>query len=186
MDWRTASSNWGCSFLSIREIVYTSFKDDTLLHSYPYQALKWLIYQKWDQSAYRNTLPEFECPSCGKLTTLVFDADEGDSYIKTRVQSRADDGAAYGQDTNYGAKVFFKHSEYHSMVLNLPTGIKPGQLPQPTAADIIGFDRIAATLPGLLSQRFEGALLPVELANDLASLATYPSVQVFQMFSEKT
>ncbi len=42
---------------AIREIVYTSFKDDSRLHSYPYQAFKWLIYQKWDQSANRNTLP---------------------------------------------------------------------------------------------------------------------------------
>ena len=107
----------------------------------------------------------------------------GDAYIKTRIQCRPNQGAPYGKDTNYGAKVFVKQSNYHWMVANVPTGKSPDVLPDPKGSDLIGFDRIAATIPVLLSQRFEGALMPVELANSLASLSTYPSAQVLQLFA---
>ena len=107
----------------------------------------------------------------------------GDTYIKTKIQCRPDQGAPYGKDTNYGAKVFIKESDFHWMVVNVPTGQSPADLPNPNGSDLIGFDRIAATIPLLLSQRFEGALMPVELANSLASLSTYPSAQVLQLFA---
>ncbi len=83
-----------------------------------------------------------------------------DHYIKTEVQHRPDRGAPYGTDTNYGAKVFMKINNYHRMVVNVPTGAYK-QNPQPS--DLIGFDRICATLPTILSNRHEGALLPIEL-----------------------
>jgi hypothetical protein len=41
-----------------------------------------------------------------------------------------------------------------------------------------------ATLPKILSNKFEGALLPVELANKIASLSTYPSAKVLELFAE--
>lgn len=104
-----------------------------------------------------------------------------DAYIKESIQHRPNQGAPYGKDTNYGAKVFLKLNAYHSMVLNVPTG---SHLPSPTASNLIGFPRIVATLPGILSNRFEGALMPVELANGVASLSTYPSARVLKMFAE--
>jgi hypothetical protein len=104
-----------------------------------------------------------------------------DLYIKERIQHRSSQGAPYGKDTNYGAKVFVKLNAYHSMVLNVPTGeFKPN----PSLSNLVGFERILATLPKILSNRYEGALMPVELANGVASLSTYPSARILKIFSE--
>ena len=54
----------------------------------------------------------------------------------------------------------------------------------PAPADLIGLGRILATLPGLVSRRFEGALYPIELANGIASLPSYPSAKILERFLE--
>ena len=102
-------------------------------------------------------------------------------YIKEEIQQRPNTGAPYGRDTNYGAKVFVKLNNYHQMVLNIPTG---EYVENPTISDLIGVDRIFATLPTILSNQYEGALLPIELANGIASLSTYPSAQILKIFAE--
>ncbi len=102
-------------------------------------------------------------------------------YIKEEIQHRANKGAPYWKDTNYGAKVFVKISDYHYMVLNIPTGEYKEDV---KISDLIGADRIFATLPRILSNRYEGALLPIELANGVASLSTYPSAQILKIFAE--
>jgi hypothetical protein len=107
----------------------------------------------------------------------------GDKYIKAEIQHRPDRGAPYGKDTNYGAKVFVKLSNYHKMVLNVPTR---GYVPDPKESDLLGFDRICATLPSILSNRHEGALLPIELAHGVASLSTYPSARILKIFADAT
>jgi len=70
------------------------------------------------------------------------------------------------------------------MVINIPVVEykEDDQFPS-TTEDFVGFNRIMATLPGLLSHRFEGALLPVELANGVASLSSYPSAAVLKVFA---
>ncbi len=105
-----------------------------------------------------------------------------DAYIKQCIQHRPNQGSPYGLDTNYGAKIFLKLNPYHSMVINIPTG---PHKPNPTCGDLIGFDRILSTLPSLLSNRYEGALVPVEMANGVASLSTYPSAKILNMFAER-
>lgn len=102
-------------------------------------------------------------------------------YIKEEIQYRPNTGAPYGKDTNYGAKVFVKLNNFHQMVLNIPTG---GFIEDPMLSDLIGVENIFATLPTILSNRYEGALLPVELANGIASLSTYPSAQILKIFAE--
>ena len=102
-------------------------------------------------------------------------------YIKEQIQHRPNRGAPYGKDTNYGAKVFVRINHYHQMVLNIPTG---EYVENPTLSNLIGAERIFATLPTVLSSRFEGALLPIELAHDVASLSTYPSAQILKIFAE--
>lgn len=104
----------------------------------------------------------------------------GDKYIKSEVQSRPNTGAPYGRDTNYGAKVFLNLSDYHHSVLNIPTGMHKTN---PSIKDLMGADKIFATIPTILSSKYEGALLPVELANGIASLSTYPSAQILKLFS---
>ena len=102
-------------------------------------------------------------------------------YIREQIQHRPVSGAPYGKDTNYGAKVFLRLTERHEMVLNIPTG---SFLQDPLVADLIGAPTILSTLPSLLSARYENGLLPVELANNVASLSTYPSAQVLALFAE--
>lgn len=104
-----------------------------------------------------------------------------DKYIKEQIQYRPDRGAPYGKDTNYGAKVFVRFSHYHQMVLNIPTG---EYVKNPTVSNLIGAERVFATLPTILSSRFEGALLPIELAHGVASLSTYPSAKILKIFAE--
>ena len=105
----------------------------------------------------------------------------GNQYIKEQIQHRPNRGAPYGKDTNYGAKVFVRISHYHQMVINIPTG---EYVEDPTLSNLIGAERIFATLPTVLSSRFEGALLPIELAHGVASLSTYPSAQILKIFAE--
>ena len=104
-------------------------------------------------------------------------------YISEEIQHRPNRRAPYGRDTNYGAKVFIKMNNYHQMVLNITTG---GYKENPELFDLIGAEKIFATLPTILSNRYEGALLPIELANGIASLSTYPSAQILEIFAEKT
>ncbi len=104
-----------------------------------------------------------------------------DLYIKRHIQCRPENGAPYGKDTNYGAKVFVKLSNYHMMVLNIPFG---SYTQNPQVEGLIGWERIFATLATILSNRYEGALLPIELANGIASLSTYPSAKILKLFSE--
>lgn len=104
-------------------------------------------------------------------------------YIRNEIQHSNLLGI-YGRDTNYGAKIFIKINDYNKFVLNVPTGIKGEGVENPDINNLIGFNNIIATLPKLLSNRFEGALVPVELANGVASLSTYPSAKVLELFSQ--
>lgn len=105
----------------------------------------------------------------------------GHDYIRREIQYRPASGAPYGKDTNYGAKVFLKLDDRHQSVLNIPTG---EYVQEPTAGDLIGQERIFATVPTLLSIQHEGALFPIELAHNVASLSTYPSAKVLSLFAE--
>ncbi|MCK9555033.1 hypothetical protein M0R36_04350 [bacterium] len=103
-------------------------------------------------------------------------------YIRGEIQHSNSVGL-YGQDTNYGAKLFIKYNDYHKMVINIPTGERGEFVQSPSLSHLIGLESIVATLPKILSNRFEGALLPIELANGVASLSTYPSAKALELFS---
>jgi hypothetical protein len=49
---------------------------------------------------------------------------------------------------------------------------------------LIGAEKIFSTLRELLSYSHENAVVPIQLANGVASLSTYPSAKVLQLFSE--
>lgn len=72
-------------------------------------------------------------------------------------------------------------NNFHQFVLNIPTG---EYVQNPALSNLIGADKIFATLPYMLSNRYEGALLPIELANGIASLSTYPSAHILKIFAE--
>lgn len=94
--------------------------------------------------------------------------------------------STYGTDTNYGAKLFVKYNEYHKMAINIPTGKKGEFVTSPSIDNLIKIKDIIATLPKILSNKYEGALLPIELANGVASLSTYPSAKTLELFAERS
>jgi hypothetical protein len=104
------------------------------------------------------------------------------SYVHREVYRSPDLANPYGLKTNWGEKTYVKVDPGTHMVLNVPTGEYSADRNWPTAADLIGLNRILATLPSLVSHKFEGALYPVELANGIASMSSYPSAAILQRF----
>ncbi|TLS19451.1 MAG: hypothetical protein FDZ72_03600 [Betaproteobacteria bacterium] len=106
------------------------------------------------------------------------------SYVHREVYRSPDVSNPYGLKTNWGEKMYVKVDPGAFMVLNVPTGEYKADSDWPTSADLIGLNRILATLPSLVSHKFEGALYPVELANGIASMSSYPSATILQRFLE--
>jgi hypothetical protein len=107
-------------------------------------------------------------------------------YVRREVYRTPDLAYPYGFWTNWGEKVYVKLDPGTYLVLNVPTGEYKPAPDFPTEADLIGFDRILATLPGLVSRKYEGALFPIELANGIASMSSYPSAKILERFLEGT
>jgi hypothetical protein len=101
----------------------------------------------------------FTCPRCGM------------HIMQSKQQTWS-----YDEAHNYEAKVFVKF-KHHSMVVNIPTG--KFNL-EPKYSDLIGADNIFETLQYLLSHKYEGALFPIELANNISSISIYPSSHVLE------
>ena len=102
-------------------------------------------------------------------------------YIRKEVQHRPERSEPYGSRTNYGNKLFVQLDKYHHLVLSIPTGeYKDSE----SLDDLLGIRRILATLPTILSHRHECALVPVELANGVASLSSYPSAAILKVFAD--
>lgn len=105
-------------------------------------------------------------------------------YICEKIQSRPRSGAPYGRDTNYGAKLFAVYNKNAQFVLNIPTYTSMADFVlNPDASKLLNLGKILNTLEGLISYRHENALLPVELAHSIASLSTYPSAKVLELFA---
>jgi len=103
-------------------------------------------------------------------------------YVRREVYRSPDLSNPYGMRTNWGEKLFLKLDPGTYMVLNVPTGEYVDRGDFPSESDLIGLRRILATLPSLVSHKFEGALFPVELANGIASMSSYPSARILQRF----
>ena len=102
-------------------------------------------------------------------------------YIRKEVQHRPERSEPYGSKTNYGNKLFVKLDEYHHLVVSIPTGqYKDSE----SLDDLVGVERILGTLRTILSHRHECALVPVELANGVASLSSYPSAAILKVFAD--
>ncbi|NVM66609.1 hypothetical protein FHW88_004927 [Mucilaginibacter sp. SG538B] len=105
-------------------------------------------------------------------------------YIKNEV-FHTNTNSVYGEYTNYGAKVFIKFDSFHKLLINVPTGEKYENVLSPSIDKLIAIDKIVATLPQILSNKYEGALLPMELVDGIASLSTYPSAKALDLFSQQ-
>ncbi|MDQ2694508.1 MAG: hypothetical protein M3Z21_03840 [Pseudomonadota bacterium] len=105
-------------------------------------------------------------------------------YIRKEVQRTPGLANQYGLKTNYGGKFFIKPTHLHALVISIPLIEYKEENDYPKfTTDFVGFDRIMATIPKLLSHRFQNALLPVELANGVASLSSYPSAAILKVFA---
>lgn len=60
----------------------------------------------------------------------------------------------YGLKTNWGENVYLKLDPSTVMVLSVPTGAYCERGDFPNRADLIGLDRILATIPSLVSRRW--------------------------------
>ncbi|MBE5945444.1 MAG: hypothetical protein E7259_00730 [Lachnospiraceae bacterium] len=103
-------------------------------------------------------------------------------YIRKEVQRAPDHVNPYGSRTNWGEKVFVVLDNNTHMTLNMSTGEYNPEDLFPRVEDIIGLKRILATLPSLVSRKYEGALYPIELVNGIASMSNYPSAKILQDF----
>jgi hypothetical protein len=106
-------------------------------------------------------------------------------YVRREVYRTPDLSNPYGLRTNWGEKVYVKLDPGTYMVLNVPTGDYHSAQAFPSEADLIGLPRILATISSLVSHKFEGALFPVELANGIASMSSYPSAKILERFLEE-
>lgn len=103
-------------------------------------------------------------------------------FVRREVYRSPDLANPYGKRTNWGEKVYVKVDPGTYMVLNIPTGEYLDDVNKPTKQELIGLERIIATIPSIVSHKFEGALFPVELANGIASMSSYPSASILQKF----
>ncbi|KEZ48203.1 hypothetical protein [Metabacillus indicus] len=105
-------------------------------------------------------------------------------YIRKEVYRTPGLMNAYGKRTNWGEKMYVKVDPNSYLVINVPTGQYQDINNYPQKSDLIGLPRILATLPELISHRYTGALFPIELANGIASMSSYPSSKILQRFLE--
>lgn len=108
------------------------------------------------------------------------------NYVRKEVHRAPERSNPYGMRTNWGEKLYVKLDPGSWMVLNVPTGEYQDRGDFPEGLDLIGLPRILATLPSLVSHKFEGAMFPIELANGVASMSSYPSAQILQKFLDDT
>lgn len=107
-------------------------------------------------------------------------------YVRKEVYRTGDLANPYGSRTNWGEKVYVKLDPDTALTLNIPTGAYNEESRFPSHDDLVGLGRIMATLPSLISRKYEGALFPVELANGVASMSSYPSAKILQQFVDNT
>ena len=100
--------------------------------------------------------------------------------VRRDVQRVPLDPADYGFRVNWGEKLLLKVDPWTRLALSVPPGEFRKREDFPAAADLIGLDRILATVAGLISRRHESALYPIELAHGVASLSSYPGATVLK------
>lgn len=109
-------------------------------------------------------------------------------YIREAVQCAPFRENEYGLKTNYGEKVLVKIDSKTAVVLNIPpyeykTSEAEGYINFPCANNLIGLEKIIEGLHSLVTVKYKNALLPIVLANGIASLSSYPSASVLKLFT---
>lgn len=105
-------------------------------------------------------------------------------YIRKEVYRTPDLTNSYGKRTNWGEKIYLKYNPNSYMILNVPTGSYLESNTSPKKEELIGLQPILATVPEIVSHRYTGGLFPIELANGIASMSSYPLSRILQNFLE--
>ena len=103
-------------------------------------------------------------------------------YVRGEVDRARDAESPYGSRTNWGEKLYVRPEATTRLVLSVPVGGYDPDPDFPGAAAPIGLDRILETVRRLVSRRHDHALYPIELANGIASLSSYPSTRILEQF----
>ena len=105
-------------------------------------------------------------------------------YIDKEIKGINSRTGSYGERGNWGEKILVKVDETTSIVINIPVEAYKRDPNAPLESDVVGLNRILNTIPSIISKKYEGALLPVELANGIASLSDYPSAKILKEYIE--
>jgi hypothetical protein len=108
----------------------------------------------------------------------------GNSYIYRYIlPSTTDADRPYGDTSLYGHKLIYKTSIGQMHVLSLPS---LQQKTEPTRQDYMSLDAALAAVESLHCHKYDNALVPIALANQLVSLAAHPSQRILQQFASQT
>jgi hypothetical protein len=101
-------------------------------------------------------------------------------YIFNYIQPGDASAGAFGQNTYYGAKVIFKSLRGDVYVATVPTRA-PSQ--RPKMDDLLNGPEVLRVTADLRCSMYDHALVPIVLANRLASLADVPSSEILARFA---
>lgn len=107
-------------------------------------------------------------------------------YILERIKHSGSENTAYGERVLYGSKLYYRVDDRNVLVLNIPNYKNSFDTydPNPQLSDLIGYERIIATLERLVSRQYQHAVLPIVAANRIASMSFYPSNNILERFTE--
>jgi hypothetical protein len=105
----------------------------------------------------------------------------GNEYIYRYIlPSTADANRPYGDTSLYGHKLIYKTSQNQMQVLSFPS---LEQKVRPQSSDYLGLSGAVAAVEALHCHKYDNALVPIALANQLVSLAVHPSQRILQQFA---
>jgi hypothetical protein len=103
-------------------------------------------------------------------------------FIVEEVNGRSFNLDTYRNRVNYEAKAVVRLGTHHVLALDIPTG---NFLPSPRPEDLVGFEASVRCLSNLLDYRYQNALIPIVLANTVASISNQPSGSILAQFVER-
>ena len=103
-------------------------------------------------------------------------------YLQERLKGVVFDRDSYINRVSYGSKVVVRLGHEHTVAFNVPTG---EYLLEPEEGELYGFQKSMALLSRMLSSAHENALVPLVLANSVASISSSPSADILETFARR-
>ncbi|MDC7252999.1 hypothetical protein [Wohlfahrtiimonas chitiniclastica] len=140
------------------------------------------VFDDFFQTIERNIEPKEPAQKFSSYKPLTH------KYIREAVQCAPFRENEYGLKTNYGEKVLVKIDSKTAVVINVPpyeykTSADENYINFPSTEDFIELEKIVTGLHSLVTVKYKNALLPIVLANGVASLSSYPSASVLKLFA---